>query len=94
MPVPEMTEELKNNLQVLKMRSVMDPKHFYKKNDMEVLPKYFQVQILQCYFYYITFGLSPFTPRAEYTQALHLVGKKDLGLRPITKQVKLNQSAR
>uniref|UniRef100_S4P2I4 Deoxynucleotidyltransferase terminal-interacting protein 2 n=1 Tax=Pararge aegeria TaxID=116150 RepID=S4P2I4_9NEOP len=43
MPVPEMTEELKNDLQVLKMRSAMDPKHFYKKNDMEVLPKYFQV---------------------------------------------------
>ncbi|XP_034840898.1 deoxynucleotidyltransferase terminal-interacting protein 2 [Maniola hyperantus] len=43
MPVPEMTEELKNDLQVLKMRSALDPKHFYKKNDMEVLPKYFQV---------------------------------------------------
>ncbi|XP_048005427.1 deoxynucleotidyltransferase terminal-interacting protein 2 [Leguminivora glycinivorella] len=43
LPAPEVTEELKNDLQVLKMRSVLDPKHFYKKNDMEVLPKYFQV---------------------------------------------------
>ncbi|KAI8429526.1 hypothetical protein MSG28_000159 [Choristoneura fumiferana] len=43
LPAPEVTEELKNDLQVLKMRSVLNPKHFYKKNDMEVLPKYFQV---------------------------------------------------
>ncbi|XP_013167276.1 PREDICTED: deoxynucleotidyltransferase terminal-interacting protein 2 [Papilio xuthus] len=43
MKAPEINEDLKNDLQVLKMRSVMDPKHFYKKNDMEVLPKYFQV---------------------------------------------------
>lgn len=38
-----MTEEVKNDLQVLQMRSVLDPKHFYKKNDLKVLPKYFQV---------------------------------------------------
>lgn len=25
------------------MRSALDPKHFYKKNDLKVLPKYFQV---------------------------------------------------
>ncbi|XP_063245166.1 deoxynucleotidyltransferase terminal-interacting protein 2 [Bacillus rossius redtenbacheri] len=43
MPAPEMTEELKHDLQVLQMRSVLDPKHFYKKNDLKVLPKYFQV---------------------------------------------------
>ncbi|XP_063546166.1 deoxynucleotidyltransferase terminal-interacting protein 2 [Cydia strobilella] len=43
LPAPEVTEELKNDLQILKMRSVLDPKHFYKKNDMEALPKYFQV---------------------------------------------------
>lgn len=43
MPAPEITEELKNDLQILKMRSVLDPKRHYKKNDMEVLPKYFQV---------------------------------------------------
>lgn len=38
-----MTEEIKNDLEVLQMRSVLDPKHFYKKNDLKVLPKYFQV---------------------------------------------------
>ncbi|XP_077283061.1 deoxynucleotidyltransferase terminal-interacting protein 2 [Arctopsyche grandis] len=42
-PAPEVTEEVQNDLQILKMRSVLDPKRFYKKNDMEVLPKYFQV---------------------------------------------------
>lgn len=43
LPAPEITEELKNDLSVLKMRSALNPKHFYKKNDMKVLPKYFQV---------------------------------------------------
>jgi len=43
MPATEMTDELKNDLEVLRMRSVLDPKHFYKKNDLKVLPKYFQV---------------------------------------------------
>lgn len=43
LPAPEITEEVKNDLQILKMRSALDPKHFYKKNDMEVLPKYFQI---------------------------------------------------
>ncbi|KAJ8876899.1 hypothetical protein PR048_021348 [Dryococelus australis] len=43
MPAPDMTEEMKHDLEVLQMRSVLDPKHFYKKNDLKVLPKYFQV---------------------------------------------------
>ncbi|XP_062855094.1 deoxynucleotidyltransferase terminal-interacting protein 2 isoform X2 [Trichomycterus rosablanca] len=43
MKAPELTEELKNDLRVLKMRSAMDPKRFYKKNDREGFPKYFQV---------------------------------------------------
>ncbi|XP_075072464.1 deoxynucleotidyltransferase terminal-interacting protein 2 isoform X2 [Mixophyes fleayi] len=43
MKAPEMTEELKNDLKALKMRSAMDPKHFYKKNDRDGFPKYFQV---------------------------------------------------
>lgn len=45
MPATEMTDEIKNDLEVLRMRSVLDPKHFYKKNDMNALPKYFQVCI-------------------------------------------------
>lgn len=43
MPAPEMTEEVRRDLEVIQMRSVLDPKHFYKKNDLKVLPKYFQV---------------------------------------------------
>nr|XP_056723689.1 deoxynucleotidyltransferase terminal-interacting protein 2 [Euleptes europaea] len=43
MKAPEMTDELKNDLQALKMRAAMDPKRFYKKNDREGLPKYFQI---------------------------------------------------
>ncbi|KAL8178290.1 UNVERIFIED_CONTAM: hypothetical protein K2H54_039498 [Gekko kuhli] len=43
MKAPEITEELKNDLQALKMRAAINPKHFYKKNDREGLPKYFQV---------------------------------------------------
>ncbi|XP_003220103.2 deoxynucleotidyltransferase terminal-interacting protein 2 isoform X2 [Anolis carolinensis] len=43
MKAPEMTEELKNDLNALKMRKAIDPKRFYKKNDREGPPKYFQV---------------------------------------------------
>ncbi|XP_063057762.1 deoxynucleotidyltransferase terminal-interacting protein 2 [Engraulis encrasicolus] len=43
MKAPEMTEELKNDLKALKMRSAMDPKRFYKKDDREGFAKYVQV---------------------------------------------------
>lgn len=43
MPATEKTEEIENDLKVLQMRSVLDSKRFYKKNDLKVLPKYFQV---------------------------------------------------
>ncbi|XP_073331986.1 deoxynucleotidyltransferase terminal-interacting protein 2 [Pagrus major] len=43
MKAPEITPELKGDLQVLKMRGSLDPKRFYKKNDRDGLPKYFQV---------------------------------------------------
>ncbi|XP_058495297.1 deoxynucleotidyltransferase terminal-interacting protein 2 [Solea solea] len=43
MKAPEITQELKGDLRVLKMRSSMDPKRFYKKNDRDGFPKYFQV---------------------------------------------------
>ncbi|XP_076275502.1 deoxynucleotidyltransferase terminal-interacting protein 2 [Rhynchophorus ferrugineus] len=46
MPRTEMTEELQRDLEVLQMRSVLDPKHFYKKNDLQVLPKYFQIGVV------------------------------------------------
>ncbi|CAK9810306.1 Deoxynucleotidyltransferase terminal-interacting protein 2 [Anthophora plagiata] len=43
MGAPELTPEVKHDLQVLRMRSVLDPKHFYKKNDLKALPRYFQI---------------------------------------------------
>lgn len=43
MRAPEMTEEIKGDLKALKMRGAMDPKRFYKKNDRDGFPKYFQV---------------------------------------------------
>ncbi|KAJ8681443.1 hypothetical protein QAD02_017230 [Eretmocerus hayati] len=43
LPAPEMTEEVKHDLEVIQMRSVLDPKHFYKKNDIKALPKYFHI---------------------------------------------------
>ncbi|XP_058075219.1 rRNA-processing protein fcf2-like [Magnolia sinica] len=43
MPAPTITPEIKKDLQILKMRSVIDPKRHYKKGDSNTLPKYFQV---------------------------------------------------
>ncbi|XP_026160839.1 deoxynucleotidyltransferase terminal-interacting protein 2 [Mastacembelus armatus] len=43
MKAPELTQELKGDLQVLKMRGSMDSKRFYKKNDRDGFPKYFQI---------------------------------------------------
>ncbi|KNA18568.1 hypothetical protein SOVF_069670 [Spinacia oleracea] len=45
MPATVVTPELKQDLQLLKLRNVMDPKRHYKKGDSKskTLPKYFQV---------------------------------------------------
>ncbi|KAF7202999.1 deoxynucleotidyltransferase terminal-interacting protein 2 isoform X1 [Nothobranchius furzeri] len=43
MKAPELTQELKGDLQVLKMRGSLDRKRFYKKNDRDGFPKYFQI---------------------------------------------------
>lgn len=43
MPATELTDEVQRDLELIQMRSVLDPKHFYKKNDLKALPKYFQV---------------------------------------------------
>ncbi|XP_048395219.2 deoxynucleotidyltransferase terminal-interacting protein 2 [Stegostoma tigrinum] len=43
MKAPDLTDELKNDLKALKMRAAINPKRFYKKNDREGFPKYFQV---------------------------------------------------
>ena len=44
MPAPEMTDEVKNELELIKMRSALDPQHFYNRSEMKKLPKYFQVK--------------------------------------------------
>ncbi len=44
LPATEMTEEKLRDLEVIQMRSILNPKQFYKKNDLKVLPKYFQVR--------------------------------------------------
>ena len=46
MPATEVTEEIKNDLEILKMRGALDPKRFYKKSSNTDIPKYFQVEIL------------------------------------------------
>ncbi|CAK9160879.1 unnamed protein product [Ilex paraguariensis] len=45
MPAPTITPELKKDLQLLKLRSAIDPKRHYKKGDSKsrALPKYFQL---------------------------------------------------
>ncbi|OAY69685.1 rRNA-processing protein fcf2, partial [Ananas comosus] len=44
MPAPTITPELKKDLEILKLRSVLDPKRHFKKGDKsKTLPKYFQV---------------------------------------------------
>ncbi|KAK4770864.1 hypothetical protein SAY87_031396 [Trapa incisa] len=43
MPAPTITLELKKDLQMIKLRDVIDPKRHYKKSESKALPKYFQV---------------------------------------------------
>nr|XP_061832096.1 deoxynucleotidyltransferase terminal-interacting protein 2-like [Nerophis lumbriciformis] len=43
MKAPELTNELQGDLKLLKMRGSLDPKRFYKKNDRDGFPKYFQM---------------------------------------------------
>ena len=43
MKTPEMTEEIKHDLKVLKYRDVIDGKTFYKSDNSRKLPKHFQV---------------------------------------------------
>ena len=45
MPLGEMTEEAKNDLTVIKMRSSFHKDRFFKSNDSDTLPKFFQVNI-------------------------------------------------
>jgi hypothetical protein len=46
MPVGELTEEAKNDLAVIKMRAGLHKDRFYKANDSDKLPKFFQVILI------------------------------------------------
>jgi len=63
MPATEVTDEIKRDLEVLKMRDALDPKRFYKKNSSKELPKYFQV------------GKYVDTPAEYYTDKVNSSGK-------------------
>lgn len=43
MPAPEMTPEVKADLEAVQLRRYINPKIFYKKKDVDQLPKYFQI---------------------------------------------------
>jgi hypothetical protein len=43
LPKTNLTPELKRDFQLLKMRSVLDPKRFYKKDSSKGLPEFSQV---------------------------------------------------
>ncbi|KAH8272202.1 hypothetical protein KR018_011110 [Drosophila ironensis] len=47
LPATEITEEMRNNLKIIQMRSALNPKQFYKKNDLKTLPKFFQIGTVQ-----------------------------------------------
>jgi hypothetical protein len=62
MKAPELTEERKNDLMIVKMRDALDPKRFYSAPDLKGLPKFFQVRHLgilffPCLLYSIVFPL-------------------------------------
>ncbi|CAG8567649.1 5871_t:CDS:2 [Paraglomus occultum] len=42
-PKAEITPEIKRHLQLLKLRDVLDPKRFYKKDELKELPTHFQI---------------------------------------------------
>ena len=42
LPATQITDEVKRDLRLLRLRGVMDPKRFYKSVDQSKFPKYFQ----------------------------------------------------
>ncbi|XP_018017897.1 uncharacterized protein LOC108674459 [Hyalella azteca] len=47
MKAPEMTPEIANDIELLKMRGIIDPKQRFKSTHMKVTPKYFQIAKLK-----------------------------------------------
>lgn len=55
MKAPDIDEKIKNDMELIRMRGVLDPKRFYKHNDRKALPKYFQV----CFTLLLSFYFKP-----------------------------------
>lgn len=43
LPATKLTDNVRHDLDLIRMRSALDTKRFYKKNETEAYPKYFQV---------------------------------------------------
>jgi len=46
LPATKVTDSVRHDLELIRMRSALDTKRFYKRNDIEHYPKYFQVSRL------------------------------------------------
>ena len=47
MKAPEMTPEVENDLKAIQLRHIIDPRRFYKKQDVDGLPRFFQIGTLE-----------------------------------------------
>ena len=47
MKAPEITPEIENDLKAIQLRHIIDPRKFYKKPDIDGLPKFFQIGRLE-----------------------------------------------
>lgn len=45
LPATKLTDSVRHDLDIIRMRSALDTKRFYKKNETEAYPKYFQVNL-------------------------------------------------
>lgn len=45
LPATKLTDNIRHDLDLIRMRSALDTKRFYKKNETEAYPKYFQVNL-------------------------------------------------
>lgn len=52
LPATKITDSVRHDLDLIRMRSALDTKRFYKKNETEAYPKYFQVKLKKIYNFY------------------------------------------
>ena len=46
MPAQELNDEMRQAIQAIQLRGYVNPKKFFKKNELTKMPKFFQVRIL------------------------------------------------